>query len=332
MQTVRRTGDKLATLSGKLMRGTMSNEKALQNEIALGYDPRFSRGLQGFENLEDAGKSTEDDIDPFLDPKFAPLTAADTSGVRLREFLKNPTANDLVEAAAKSGDPEFRAKVSEELEDTRMAEEGTAFAKAHPEYLPSDANNDRLTRALKMAGLPFTCENLEAAYRVLLAERELEVPKGGVKPLSEGELLSVARLAQSGRVADAIGSYLHYALPDLNARELAKVANDPAYLDLCNDAVYAVFVNSTPDYIDRLDSHEYLERFVNGRPYTLALLAAAWVARKNEVSLQMPALPSEMQPTPENIAASFEDMSAEEVESTLDATLREHARQTVGRR
>jgi len=296
----------------------------------LGYDPRFG-GLQGVDVVDVQKPVPDDGADPFLDNRFAPLdTGGLAQGNALRATLENPTAEDLAEAAQYSTDPEFKQKVEAELADIQNEKEAVAFKKAHPEYEPTDRNYQALLAYLRDNELLFTAESLDEAYKALLAVGKLDVPEGTAKTLTDANLLTVARLAQSGKVADALGAYLHFALPHLSSEELMLVPTDPAYLELCNEAVYYVFVNSQADYVDSEENRAYLNEYLNGRPASLTLLQAGWKTCVRD-SLLRAADPPEQVPTPESIRQSIENLSNEDLEDTLQAALRERARQIRGR-
>jgi hypothetical protein len=299
------------------------------NEQVLGYDPKWG-GLQGTETIADMHAVAHGEEPSFIDPKFGQL---DTSGLptvnKLREAIENPDdalmEEALTEAARHSSDPDFKVKALADVADRKQGREAEAFVKAHPDYEPTDSNYEALTAYIKDNDLPFTAENLAKAYDELLAAGELELPEGTAKILTDAELLTIARAAQAGKVADAIGMYLHFALPDVPVRKLDEIVGDPAYLDLCNAAVYFVFVHIQTDYADTDENRDWFNQYIGSRPVTVELLQHAWKERKREIVLA----PSfqESQPTPENVRASFEAMDSQELEDTFHAVANERARQ-----
>jgi hypothetical protein len=74
----------------------------------------------------------------------------------------------------------------------------------------------------------------------------LDVPAGSSRSLSTAERLKVMRMAQSGRVDQAIGEYLKYALVD--EEPTLDMVTDPSYRSLCDEAVLYVFETAEVDY------------------------------------------------------------------------------------
>jgi hypothetical protein len=168
------------------------------------------------------------------------------------------------------------------------------FKRRCPDYLPTDSNYAAMVRTLAYNSLStseqtldtedvvelliergyWTAANLQAIYQALDCEGLLDAAAGRPRDLSERERLRVARMAQAGRVDEAISEVLRCSLdgdePDL------EMTHDPAYRDLCDTAVYEVFHNVELDYVETASRRAYLLRFAGRRPLTIYLLQQAW--------------------------------------------------------
>lgn len=294
------------------------DEKKKQELIEQGWDPRFSNGVLGVTNAVDLQPSADAD-DPFQGGPYGSRLDQPPENT-LKKFVANLGEKDIAEITSNSHDPETRRKGQELLKDLREGEAAKAFTEAHPEYLATDSNYSKILEALQAEDLPMSLDSLEAVYAALSADGELDVPDDWVKELSDRELLHVARLSQQGKIADAIGTYLHYALPSLSAKELFEATQDPDLLPLTNQAVYTVFANSTPDFQDTDEARDYLLEFADGRPLSYALLQEGWKAMRRDAVLR-----TENQPEPK---LDVDSLSGEEAERLYRAALRERARRT----
>jgi len=73
---------------------------------------------------------------------------------------------------------------------------------------------------------------------------------------------------------EALGAYLSASLP--NVEPTLELATDPAYRDICDDAVLRVWESATPDYVPSPQREVFLRRHCGNRPLTIPLLNAAW--------------------------------------------------------
>lgn len=295
------------------------NEKQAQELMEQGWDPRFSNGVLGITDAINP-EAAKDDGDPWRSgPGGDPLAGQYEKGNPLRNFITNLSEEDVAEAAKGATDPAFRQRAEASLRDYREGEAASAFVEAHPEYLATDKNYNSIVDYLAEEKLPLTFDNLEAAYAALSAAGELDVPQGQVKPLSDRELLRVARLAQQQRIADAIGEYLHLSVPGFNAKQLADVTADPDYRVLCDEAVYFVFVNSTADFQDSDETRDYLSAFANGRPLSYHLLQEGWKAMRRDALIRAESANAQTAP-------DLDALSSEEFDRLYRATMREGAK------
>jgi hypothetical protein len=179
----------------------------------------------------------------------------------------------------------------------------SVFKRPCPAYLPTERNYERIVETLAFNALSaaqqqgtveemtddlissgaWTVGNLVVCYHALSAEGLLDVPLGRVRNLSTAERLRVTRLAQSGRVDEAIGEHLRCALD--GEEPGMEILNDPNYRQACDNAVWDVFADLTNDYAPTPEREAYMQRHCAGRPVTLALLESAWSAcQRNEAS------------------------------------------------
>lgn len=232
--------------------------------------------------------------EPAHDDRFARSygdTALRRSAADLRNFVSDPDAEALERVGNETGNPGFLA----EVRDQRAEAVVLAFKRSRPSYLPTPDNYDAMLTTLAfnsnltpeeqrgdngdvadllMARGYWTIENLQRVHDALMNEGLLDVAAGEPRNLSERERLRVARMAQAGRIDEAIGEYLRCAL-DGDEPDMALI-NDPKYRGLCNDAVYEVFQNIQLDYVETAPRKAYLLRFAGTRPLTVRLLEQAW--------------------------------------------------------
>jgi hypothetical protein len=153
-------------------------------------------------------------------------TPLNASAAALRNFVSDPPLDVLDRVGQETGNAGFRSEVRDRKGETVAG----SFKRANPEYLPTDNNYRLMATTLAFnAGIQqdgdlrdivddlidagfWTVQNLAATYRALDAEGMLDVPAGSARKLSTAERLRVTRLAQSGRVDQAIGEYLKCAL------------------------------------------------------------------------------------------------------------------------
>jgi hypothetical protein len=234
---------------------------------------------------------------PVHDDRFARDwrdTALSSSASALRQFVENPDTESLERVGNEIGSADYL----HEVRDRRGELVAVEFKRRNPDYLPTDDNFRAMVQTLAFNGLPvalqngtpeevtqeliaaglWTVPNLEAVYRALDGQGLLDVPAGEPRNLSERERLRVARLAQAGRVDEAIGEYLRCALdgeePNL------EMIHDPAYRAVCDDAVFYCFEEVTLDYVATPERQKYLLRHCGNRPLTIPLLQQAWAACK----------------------------------------------------
>jgi hypothetical protein len=277
------------------------------------------------------------------DWRDTPLTA---SANALRAFVSDPDAEALDRAGSETGNADFRA----EVRDRRGETTATAFKRANPAYIPTRRNYETIATTLAFNALPtseqsgttdeivtalidggfWTVPNLTACYHALTAEGLLDVPAGSTRNLSSAERLQVSRAAQAGQIDQAIGMYLKFALdgedPDMS------MVNDPAYIDVCNDAVYAVFEDTQLDFEPTPERQQYLMRYAGSRPLTLPLLQQAWRScqaneQRHERSELLSPLREQDQPPS---ARELDDLPDAAVENLYRASLREYVRSIKG--
>ena len=151
-------------------------------------------------------------------------------------------------------------------------------------------------------------------------------PAGDPRPLTERERLRIARMAQAGRVDEAIGEYFRCSLD--GDEPTLDLINDPRYKNLCDDAVFTVFEETQLDFVPTGSRKAFLFRFAGNRPLTLPLLQQAWKAcqqneRRHERGELLNAVEQRQQtpPTPAEIDALRDD----EVERLYHESLKAYA-------
>ncbi|MGA9511692.1 MAG: hypothetical protein WBV55_23920 [Candidatus Sulfotelmatobacter sp.] len=219
-------------------------------------------------------------------------TALSRNASALKAFINDPDAEALERVGDEIGSVDYLREVRDRKGETIAGQ----FKRKCPGYIPTQRNFETMVTTLAYNALSaaqqngsveemtddliaagvWTVPNLEATYRALEREGLLDVPAGTARNLSERERLRVARLAQAGRADEAIGEFLRCALDGEEAT--LEMVNDPAYRQVCDDAVLAVFEEITLDYVATPERQRYLLRHCGNRPLTLALLQQAWRA------------------------------------------------------
>jgi hypothetical protein len=263
---------------------------AQRAEILDSFDPQWAPlDLSGFPSLQDQPAPDAHDDRFSRDWRDTPLNA---SAHALRSFVSDPDVEALDRVGSETGHPGFRAEVRQRRGE-KVAE---TFKRENPNYIPTPENYDLIVQTLAFNALSvadqegdvdevvaalieqgfWTVPNLTACYRALTAEGLLITAAGSTRNLSSAERLRVTRLAQSGRVDEALTEFLKCSLdgeePDI------EMLSDPNYREACDAAVQAVFEDVQLDYVPTQERRAYLTRYAAGRPLTLALLQQAWAS------------------------------------------------------
>jgi hypothetical protein len=225
--------------------------------------------LSGFPSLNELPPEKGRDDDRFS--KAYGDTALSRSATALRQFVLDPDAETLEQVGEEIGYQGFRDEVRQRKGESVVQR----FKAACPGYLPTDANYQAMVETLGFNALSpadqegtvdeqvaalidlkfWTVGNLVSTFNALTAEGLLEVPMGTARQLSAAERLRVTRLAQAGRVDEAIGAYMRAALDDEEPG--MELVNDPAYREVCDDAVRYVFAAVTNDYVPSAEREAY---------------------------------------------------------------------------
>lgn len=235
------------------------------------------------------------------------------NGSELRSFIENPDVDAMQETGS--------ADLLRDVRDRRAEEVVRAFKRACPEYLPTDQNFHDMLRTLNYNAFGqdhyddadelidrliiegfWSVDNLTRVFEALDREGILQKPLGEPRNLSNSERLRVSRLAQSGKIDEAIGFYLRASLD--GEEPTMDMINDPKYRDVCDSAVWEVWENITHDYTPTPEREAFIRRHCGNRPITVPLLNAAWDAlKKREAGRERSALLNQVErPQPETVA------------------------------
>ena len=300
-------------------------------------DPRFAP-LAGYNaspalNLNKSAEELDAEPDPALEAWGSQLPREVLAGNRakneLKQFLDDVSLEDLEDAFAKGGMPKEDAdKLYVEIQGRREEEAAQRFVELHPEYVVDERNSERLLNFLDAHNLPVTEENLDEAYRALLAGNHLVVPIDQIKELDDQELLHVARLATGGDISGAMWLYLKLSLPAMPMNEIQMIVPyDPKYSVLVKECLYYLFRITTLDYSHDESFVTYLHEFMNDLPWSLERIRAAWQKFKQEAVLAPQREADHGLPTSEDI----ENLSEEQQEKLLKETKRLRAQQLARR-
>jgi hypothetical protein len=259
----------------------------------------------------------------------------------LRSFIENPETESLDRVGRETGIEEYAA----EVRDRRSELVAQAFKRKCPNYIPTQENSEKMVETLAYNGLPvseqdgdteelidrlakvgaWTVENLQAAYIALSREGLLQVPAGQARQLSSSERLDVARMAQNGKLFEAIDAFLRYSLPD--EEPTTDILTDPAYRDLLDTAVMHVWELSAEDYVPSVERRQFIQTFAAGRPLTLTLVTSAWTAcKESEKKYERSALLTSIQePHEPERPPKLDALSDEAVDDLYHRSLRAYA-------
>lgn len=322
---------------------TPSQQRAIIDKESSWIDQSFGQlDLSAFPALQ------PEPVEPKDSGSFAREygdTALRRSASDLRSFLSDPDVEALERVGTETGNPAFLADVNDRRAERVVLE----FKLRNPGYLPTPDNYSAMIQTLAynsnlsaaeqagdendvadrlMAEGYFTVANLEAVYQALNREGLLDHAAGEPRNLSERERLRVARLAQAGRVDEAISEFLRASLD--GDEPTLELLHDPRYRDLCNSAAWFVWETITEDYVPTQSREAFIRRHCGTRPITIPLLNTAWVElKKREASyarseiLGQVTRPQEPQPVTEK---QIDGLTDAEVDKLYHSTLHEFAR------
>ena len=292
--------------------------------------------LSSFPNLQEP---PQEKPDPFANDLECGQPRASSSS--LRQFVNTPDDEAVLRVAQESGNPDLLAEIRNE----RAGAVAREFKRRNSDYVASDENYDNIALVLannllgrsdldtqKAVELlasrgEWNVSNIEAAWAALKREGLAELPAGTARELTEQERLHVIRIAQQGRVTDAIGQFLQYALDD--EEPSLDVIYDPAYRQVCDRATLFCFEASQADYSPTAERREIFRRFAAGRPLTITLLQQAWAGcqRHEEIHARTEMLGSLQKPQDELLTdKALDALSDDAVDQLFHASLREYAR------
>jgi hypothetical protein len=166
-----------------------------------------------------------------------------------------------------------------------------------------------------------TAETREAAQTQAAQYFARKTP--ATRPLTESEELYVTRLAQLGKIEDALMNYVFCRIGEQDR----PIFDDPRFTSICNEAVWVVFIAANPRYTEA--ARPFMEDFLSGRDIlNIPLLKAAFEAYETEhARAGLSLLPRNQvtEPTPEEI--NLEDLSDADIAQLKDSVTREYARQ-----
>lgn len=315
---------------------TPEQQRAIIEKESAWLDSSFSNlDLSQFPNLQSPPPaSTHDDrfARHWSDTPFS------ASADALRSFVANPDVDAMQETGS--------ADLLRDLRDLRAEEAVAEFKRRNPSYLASDENFDAMLTTLAYNALPeserhdtddelidklvargyWTPQNLEAVFNALEDQGLLQKPLGEPRNLSNSERLRVSRLAQAGKIDEAIGFFLSASLD--GEEPTMELINDPKYRDVCDSAVWEVWEDVTHDYTPTPEREAFIRRHCGNRPITVPLLNAAWDAlKKREAGRERSALLNQVErPQPETVTPSqLDELSDGAVDALYRDSLRAYA-------
>ncbi len=312
--------------------------KQEQRAIIDAVDPAFAQlDLSAFPSLQEPPQPSRDDDRFAKDWRDNALSGSATA---LRAFVSNPDNETLERVGRETGNEDFVDEIRQRRGELVVQQ----FRQLCPDYIPCQDSFENLVKTLSFNALShsqqdedtddqvnllidggyFTPENLAACFKALSREGLMPVPRGTARNLSSSERLRVSRLAQSGRIDDAIGFYLECALPD--EEPTLELINDPAYRDVCDSACWAVWEEIALDYVPTPQREAFLRRHVGGRPITIPLLQSAWAAcQKNEEGHSRSELLGQIEHPETQPVTTIDELSDAAVDDLYRGSLRAYA-------
>lgn len=258
---------------------------------------------------------SRDNSDPLMpDPRFAGLTCDSGVGAKaLKDFLRNLDA----EAVHETRDPDLIENFQREQNSLVHLAGHTANVRKEGAGWIAELSIDGEMKTVHGESRDEVLGKLVAFARALKAERN----RVSTRQLTEAETLECIRYAQQGRTVDAIGRYLYHAF-DRREIEPFAILDNPAYRDLCDEAVTLAWVHSRNSYSPTPEREKFIRDFCAGRPLTISLLDGAWEAcqRQEARAANVPEL------TPEPGPVELDDLSDAEIQATYRAAMRARAR------
>src|SRR5579872_1618196 len=303
--------------------------------IAAEESHRFLANFQPYDadGLNNVDLSGTPSFQPVVSDKFEPsdkdgLNNVDVSGMpttnRLKAFIASPDDESLQRVGQETRNPDILAEVT----DKRETREAEIFLRATPDYVKDDDNFDLMVEWISAHGLEWTAANLSKAFRSLVKSGQMEA-LGGNHNLRESEKLHCLSIAKSGRLDEAISTYLGYAIPNADEKyiDADEFLSDPNTLDLRNQAVEFCWFHARPAVTDTPDWHRFKKTFFRGKPaITVPDLDAAWSAfEKQGTAIQRERLIYGQPDIPPTVA-ELDQLDDAGVDSLYHKTLRHYAR------
>jgi hypothetical protein len=206
-----------------------------------------------------------------------------------------------------------------------------SFRLSHGEIGTIVADANGLWKATIMVDgqtLTFQSEGRDSA--MMAAERCLEKNRGP-RPLTESELIRVARLTQSGGTVEAIELYVALSLDGKDRRSEREILEDPKYKGLLNAAAITIWKFSRQDYVPDEEFEELLQRAASIKPLTVHVVdslydkfqdhkseAARFTRRTPHATLPE----NEPVPSQEQVTTELESLGDSALETLRTKTLR----------
>ncbi len=219
-------------------------------------------------------------------------------------------------------DPEFKRK----LDDSKIEEITIQFAKANPDYVPTEANYNKVIRyirknQLKDPGVPlhdvlstaylagfWTVRNLTAVFKTLMLQGAMDVREGKSRPLSKAEQLAVIADVRAGDLLAATENYLLHSyngnLPRGYTSVRAFLAAHPA---LASDASWFIWSTFHAGEFSVEEITEFKKHMRTVQLPTFQTLEQAfpkWQANRTAVALERPAEPEPAPRDPNSLSAA----------------------------
>lgn len=179
----------------------------------------------------------------------------------------------------------------------------------------------------------FTISVADRETAAMQAARYLNKNRVSIRALSKDEELYVVRLAQMGKLEDAVNNYIAYSVPDYG-RNGGIITADPRYQNVCAACAWFVFKHSTPQFQDGPEVREFMTQYVGDRPTNVEILRFAFAAwneqqKKEERGLLLSQIDNEPPATVK--AQDLNDLPDEEIDSLFHDVTRDSLRSKIRR-
>jgi hypothetical protein len=233
-----------------------------------------------------------------------------------------------LEELAARGDREVIAVLEENGIDDPRVPKRFFLSDGQPATIYSDADGWHSVIEIGGQQLKFTSPDRDRS--MLLAEEAASKDRAP-RELTPTEQLRVARLAQSGEIAEAASLYVALRLDGKDRRSEREILEDPKYKSLLNTTAITIWKFSRQDYLPDPEFEELVDRASAIKPLSVRIVdclydkyldTKAETARATRRPTQAATPEKKPVPSQEELAVELEQLSDVEIAKLKSATMR----------